>query len=459
LAIHLLFLNVQVRKSAGNGESDMGAGNSVIESALIEIQQTHKPTKAGRCRRILKLACQGGSAARLQSLIQLFLRFFAALLGLGLLSYLVFRTGPEAVWKQLQAVGWGLALIILLGGFSQFIKTCAWRKAFTCDISQLSWFRSFVAQLISDAFGQFGVAGKVVGEGARISLLGRAVPLSNALSAGAIDAGLHSLSAIVVTVVGISAILMIGPVSIRCRVYAALLIAVLVSVVILAAVALGNRWRLVGDASRAIGRLPRLQNWVSDKQPIVDSAEDNLLSFRDEAPAAFWATLIFNLLWHMLAVLEVYIILRFMGAGFTVGAAFIVESLTKVINLVGALNPGNFGTYEGGSMLIAKMFGVTSTTGLTLALCRRVRTVFWAGVGAMCVIVMKKAEAPRTIAANLYPPVEMPRDSLGKAGTLIGANRHLTLLLGPPASHTFSQLHNDRVISRHKPVLHRDFPN
>ena len=384
----------------------MGAGNSVIECALMGIQQTHKPKKARRWRRILKQVRQGGTAATLQSLIRLSLRFFAALLGLGLLSYLVFRTGPEVVWKQLQTVGWGLALIIVLGGFSQFIKTFAWRQAFTCDISQLSWSRSFVAQLISDAMGQFGVAGKVVGEGARISLLGRAVPLPNALSAGAIDGGLHSFSALVVTVLGISAILMIGPVSVRWRVYAALLIAVLVSVVILSAVALRNHWQLVGTATRAIGRLPRLHTWVSDKQPIIDSAEDNLLSFRDKAPAAFWATLIFNLLWHMLAVLEVYIILRFMGAGFTVGGAFIVESLTKVINLVGALNPGNFGTYEGGSMLIAKMFGVTSTTGLTLALCRRARTVFWAGIGAICMIVMKKAEAPRTIAAKLDPAVE-----------------------------------------------------
>ena len=384
----------------------MGAGNSVIECALMGIQQTHKPKKARRWRRILKQARKGVTAPRLQSLIQLSLRFFAALLGLGLLGYLVFRSGPGVVWKQLQAVGWGLALIIILGGFSQFIKTCAWRQAFTCDISQLSWSRSFVAQLISDGIGQFGVAGKVVGEGTRISLLGRTVPVSNALSAGAIDGGLHSFSAVVVTVLGISAILMLGPVSVRWRVYAVLLIAVLVSAVILAAVALRNRWQLVGNATRAIGRLPRLHTWVSDKQPIIDSAEHNLLNFHREAPAAFWATLIFNLLWHTLAVLEVYVILRFMGAGFTVGGAFIVEGLTKVINLVGALNPGNFGTYEGGSMLIAKMFGVTSTTGLTLALCRRARTVFWAGVGAMCMIVMKKAEAPRTIAAKLDAEVE-----------------------------------------------------
>jgi hypothetical protein len=394
LAIHLLFLNVQVRKSTGNGESDMGAGNSVIECALMEIQPTHKPKKAGRWRRILKLAREGGTAPRLQSLIQLSLRFFAALLGLGLLGYLVFRSGPGAVWKQLQAVGWGFALVILLGGLAQLAKTSAWRQAFTCDISGLSWSRSFVAQLISDGIGQFGVAGKVVGEGTRISLLGRAVPVSSALSAGAIDGGLHMFTAVLVTVSGITATLLLAPLSGTWRVYAVLLVAVLISAVILAAVSVRNRWQLVAHATRAIGRLPRLHTWVSGKQPIIDSAEDNLLSFRDEAPAAFWATLIFNLLWHMLAVLEVYIILRFMGARVAVGGAFIVEALTKVINLVGAFNPGNFGTYEGGNMLIAKIFGVTGTAGLTLALCRRARTVFWAGVGAMCMIVMKKAEAP-----------------------------------------------------------------
>jgi len=181
----------------------MGAGNSVIECALMGVQPTHKPKKAMRWRRILKQAREGGTAPKLQPLIQLSLRFFAALLGLGLLGYLVFRSGPGAVWKQLQAVGWGFALVILLGGLAQLAKTSAWRQAFTCDISGLSWSRSFVAQLISDGIGQFGVAGKVVGEGTRISLLGRAVPLSNALSAGAIDGALHIFTAVLVTVSGI----------------------------------------------------------------------------------------------------------------------------------------------------------------------------------------------------------------------------------------------------------------
>lgn len=387
----------------------MGAVNSIIECALIGSEQSRKPRKAGKCRCFLKRARKGGTTPRPHSLIQGSLRFLAALLGFGLFGYLVFRSGPGAVWKQLQAVGWGFALVILLGGLSQLTKTCAWRQAFTCDISGLSWFRSFVAQLISDGLGQLGVAGKVVGEGTRISLLRSVVPVSNALSAGAIDGALHTFTAVLITVSGISATLLLAPLSGRWRTYALLLVAVLISAVVLAVVSIENRWQLLGTATRAISRVPRLHTWIGGKQPIIESAEDNLLSFRREAPGAFWATLIFNLVWHALAIVEVYIILRFMGARVALSGAFIVEALTKVINLVGALNPGNVGTYEAGNILIAKIFGVTGTAGLTLALCRRVRTVFWAGLGAMCMIAIKNAETARTLATKLDPAVEPSR--------------------------------------------------
>lgn len=330
--------------------------------------------------------------SKVQSITRVSLRFFAGLLGFGLLGYLVSRTGPGVVWKQVQAVGWGLALIIVLGGFSQLIKTWAWRKTFTCDIGGLSWSRSIGAQLISDAAGQLGVAGKLLGEGFRVSLSSPTVPLASGISACAIDGGLHTLTAAGLTVLGVAATLVIAPLTGVWRVYGSLLSAVLVALVILSSVAVARRWRLMGNTARAIGRLPWLRNWISGKLSTIDSAEHNLLTFHREAPAAFWASLSLNLLWHAMAVLEVYLILRFMGARIAVVGALVLEGLTKMINLVGALNPGNLGTYEGGNMLIAKIFGVTGTAGLTLALCRRVRSIFWAGVGAMCMIAMNRTE-------------------------------------------------------------------
>jgi hypothetical protein len=264
--------------------------------------------------------------------------------------------------------------------------------AITYDIKGLRWSRSIGAQLASDACGQLGFAGKMVGEGIRVSLLSPVVPADRGISSCAIDGGLHVLTAAVVAVLGISITLLYFPLSGQWRVHALLLAAVLIALVVLAAVAVARRWQLMGNAARAIGRLPQLHNWVIGKELTIDSAEHNLLTFSRKAPVAFRASLIFSLLWHALAVLEVYVILRLMGARIAVVGTLALEGLTKVINLVGALNPGNVGTYEGGNMLIAKMFGVTATAGLTLALCRRARSIFWAAIGAVCMIMMKRTE-------------------------------------------------------------------
>ena len=326
---------------------------------------------------------------KFQALIRVCIRVCAALVGVGLLSYLVLRTGPALVWKQVREVGWGLAVIIMLGGFSQLMKTWAWRQTFTCDIGGLSWSRSFRVQLVSDAAGQLGLAGKLVGEGLRVSLVTSAVPLTSGISAAAIDGGLHTLTAAVVTVLGIVATLVFAPVSGKWRVDALVLAVLLVGVVLLAAVGVATRFPLVGNAARVIGRWSRVRDFISRKQPVIDSAEQKLLTFHDQAPAAFWTSVTLNFLCHMLAILEVYLILRFMGAKIAVIGAFALEALTKVINLVGVFNPGNFGTYEGGTMLITKLLGVAGTTGLTLALCRRARGIFWAAVAAVCMIMMK----------------------------------------------------------------------
>jgi glycosyltransferase 2 family protein len=327
---------------------------------------------------------------KFRHLLGVFFRSFVPLLGVGLLGYMVSRTGPGAVWKQIQTIGWGLALIILLGGLSQLVKTWACRETLTCDISALSWPRSFGAQLASDAVGQFGFAGKLLGEGLRISMLGTAVPLANAISSSAIDGGLHTFTAAVVTVLGITATLLLAPVPGSWQVYALLLAVVLIAVVGLAALSVASRWQLVGNAARVIARLPRLHQLVSGKLSVIDSAEHNLLAFYSENPTAFYANLTLNSLWHAMAILEVFLILHFMGMKVSLVGACALEGLTKLINLVGVVSPGNFGSYEGGNILITNLFGVSGAAGLTLALCRRARAMFWAAVGVACIAVMRR---------------------------------------------------------------------
>ena len=85
-----------------------------------------------------------------------------------------------------------------------------------------------------------------------------------------------------------------------------------------------------------------------------------------------------------------YLILKMLGAPATLLGALILESLTKLINVAGAANPGNVGTYEGGNMVIGRLVQLTGTQGLLLALCRRVRAFFWAIIGGICLVWFSK---------------------------------------------------------------------
>src|ERR1035441_5132910 len=83
-----------------------------------------------------------------------------------------------------------------------------------------------------------------------------------------------------------------------------------------------------------------------------------------------------------------------MGHAVGFSSALAIEGLTKLVNVIGMINPGNAGTFEGGNMLFAKLVGVTGTAGLTLALIRRVRALFWTAVGAICAVMLPGSARP-----------------------------------------------------------------
>ena len=181
------------------------------------------------------------------------------------------------------------------------------------------------------------------------------------------------------------------PLSGTWRVYAFLFASALAALLVVTGVAIRRRWPVLSGAAKSIGRLPLFKNWLEGKQSVIDSAESNLYSFHEKAPKAFWASLILNVACHGIAILEVYLLLYFMGARAGLLGALVIEAFTKLINVVGALNPGNFGTYEAGNMILAKLLGITGASGLTLGLCRRVRSLFWKAMGLLCLVAISRS--------------------------------------------------------------------
>jgi phosphatidylglycerophosphate synthase len=190
------------------------------------------------------------------------------------------------------------------------------------------------------------------------------------------------------------------------RLYAAVFALVFLGVLILATLAVKNRWPLLSGPAGALGSVPWIGPWVRKKESLIFSVEEKLLQFHRERPSAFWGSVALNFVCHALAITEVYLILLFMGINVTWTRALILEAFTKLINVAGALTPGNVGVYEGGIMLIAALFGLSGSVGLTLGLCRRVRSLFWTLVGVLSFFVVSRSAGQRNKAAVSGPARE-----------------------------------------------------
>ena len=71
-------------------------------------------------------------------------RLLVGVVGVALLAYLVFRVGPGMLLQHALKVGWGMLLILFLGGVSHLIKTWAWRLTFRTEFrKQIPLWRGF----------------------------------------------------------------------------------------------------------------------------------------------------------------------------------------------------------------------------------------------------------------------------------------------------------------------------
>jgi uncharacterized protein (TIRG00374 family) len=319
-------------------------------------------------------------------------RAAAAVSGTALLACLISRVGPGRLLESISTLGWGLVLIVALGGVAHLIKTWAWRLALTDCRGGVSFTRMLQFRLASEAAGQAGALGLVFGEGLRVSALGDNIPIDSRILSVTLDRTMFIASGAMVSIVGVVAAFLLMPLTHALRLYAALFAVISFSLLIVVAMAMLNRWPFLSRSARLFCRLTFLRYRLEAKLPLIHSVEKKLFDFYRQKPGPFWVSLALNLACHGMALLEVYLILLLMGVKIGLLGALIFEVFTKLVNVVGTLNPGNLGSYEGGNMLIAKMFALTGALGLSVALTRRLRAIFWTAVGALCLFLRSKSK-------------------------------------------------------------------
>lgn len=341
--------------------------------------------------------------SRLSSEARLPLRILITALGTGLFAYLVWRAGPAKLIADVVALRWGVVLIIVLAGCAHLAKTWAWALMLDDGKQKVPFSRLFALRLGAEAIGQLGIVGQTFGDSIRISHLSSDVSVARGISSVSLDRVLFFITGSVVTIAGIiTAVLALSLPHALFR-FAGIFVVVLCGFLLSAALVVHRRWPVLSGTTASLGRLSLFRNWVDKNCRLIRSVETMLFDFYHQTPRAFWASFALNLACHIMAVGEVCLIVYFLGAQIGFPSALAIEALTKLVNAVGNLNPGNIGTYEAGNVLIGKMFGLSTAAGFALGLSRRVRALFWAAVGGAVLFLVTKSRhhSKRQIASGI----------------------------------------------------------
>lgn len=309
------------------------------------------------------------------------LRIFLALAGISLFAFLIWRVGPGELLEGIRNIGWGFVPVFLLGGAAHLIKTRAWQFTLREEHRVLPFRRMFAIRLAGEGVSQVTFAGQVVGETTRALLMRPSVPMVAGISSVVLDRTMFTLTAMLFSVAGVLFSVVAFPLPGDIQRYAVWALVPISGVMALAVLAVRFRWAFISGPMKLAARFGILKRWMTSRVDSARGIEDLIYAFYSSAKKSFWASFCLNFAGHMVAMLEVFLILTLMGLEIPVASAFIIEALTKLINLGGALIPGNLGASEGGNMLILRGLGYAASDGFALAVARRIRGLAWTAVG------------------------------------------------------------------------------
>jgi hypothetical protein len=307
----------------------------------------------------------------------------AALGGAALFAYAVRRAGVDEIVDGVRRVGSGMAVILLLGGLRFAVRAEAWRLC-TPPAVRLPFLQALTAFLAGDAVGNLTPLGLIASEPTKVLLTRHHLATRESVASLAVDNLLYSASVIALIAAGIIVMLATVPLPFVWEEWG---VAVLAALIVLIAVSFAalRRGGPPGSAPSAVRqRLTRVRAAV--------------LEFSAGHPTRLWRAFAFDLLFHVLAIAEAFLTLRWLlgDSSPTLAQALVFESLNRVLNVVFKMVPFRAGIDEAATGALAPLLSVDAVTGVSLAVIRKVRNLCWAAVGLAIIGAHHRRAAPAT---------------------------------------------------------------
>lgn len=317
-------------------------------------------------------------------------------LGLALFAYFVKKAGVGQIADGIRRLGAGFLLIIAISSLRQIARSIAWSLCVEAPY-RLRFRDAFRARVMGDAIGNvLPFASFVVSEPAKAALIRDRVPLIAGFSALAIENIFYGLSVAVFISSGMVALLLSFSLPKELRLASFITLLVLLTVITLGTLLIRKQLRFISGAARFLQRRGLDEKWVEKGFTL----EDRIYGFYQRNGARFLPILLLEACFHLAGICEIYVTLSFISPQQppTFLTAFILESVNRVITVAFKFIPLRMGVDEAGTGKVSKVLLFAEATGVTLAIVRKARDIFWAAVGMA--LLVQRGLSLRTLARD-----------------------------------------------------------
>src|SRR5437763_6305036 len=339
------------------------------------------------------------------------LQLVAFLLGALLFVYLIRAVGVDPIFSALGRVGLGFFFVVAANGARHVLRTISMRLSVAPEHRRFSFLQAFAARLGGESMGFLTFAGPLLGEATKVALLRKRVPLVHGVPALVVDNLLYNLSVVLVIFGGACLMLFAYPVPPVARDVLIVIASFAFLGLIAAAMATRRRVTLLTNIIDRLARKGFRPKFLRTRRHHIYRVELTVYGFYKRRRAAFFSMIGLDLTSHVTSVIEVYVTLRLLGFVPQVTAAYIIESLTKVINFAFGFVPGTIGVYETGNGIILRTLGYTAAIGVALGIVRKASIVFWTIIG-LCIIAWRALPNAWNRVLERSPRLQKLMDSL-----------------------------------------------
>jgi hypothetical protein len=314
------------------------------------------------------------------------------LIGLALLIGVIRRAGFSTLLMQIRHVGWTFAVLILLSGGRQILRTAAWSACITPGELRPRFLRLFGIRLVADAATDLTLAGPLLGESFKIWLAAGGLPPASSLSSVVLENLIYGFAVGCFMLGGITIALVkgLGTSNTRILVIAGLMVLLLLMLLVYGV--FKQRQRPLTQVLEWSKRRYPQWRWREHHEETLKRFEEIVLGYYRLHRNLFYGILWGEVAANFTGVAEAYLILGVTSGHQSFLAAYLVEALNRMVTVIFAFIPLRLGVDEGSTALMMKALGYPGVDGVSLALIRKLRTLVWVCVG---ISLMSQYTVPR----------------------------------------------------------------